>query len=122
MSTNRAAQAPANPVCESTLQWVSLEHGGNGMCRLFQTGTNQLADTSAGRASFVQLDAKRTQGGHRSPALSPDQALDCWCHGVAHLFSALGRDAALSLMARTVVDLVDLDPDPTALPPAPHAA
>lgn len=38
---------------------------------------------------------------------SVDRAIDCWCHGVTHLLSALEPEAALALMARTVVDLVD---------------
>lgn len=45
---------------------------------------------------------------------SADRAIDCWCHGVAHLLSALGPEAALTLMARTVVDLVDRSPESPA--------
>lgn len=41
---------------------------------------------------------------------SVDRAIDCWCHGVAHLLSAIGPEAALTLMAKTVVDLVDRSP------------
>jgi hypothetical protein len=51
-----------------------------------------------------------------------DRAIDCWCHGVGHLLSALGREAALSLMARTVIDLVDGNAGPPPLPPPPRAA
>lgn len=117
MSTSRVTHAPAEPVSKSPFQWVSLDHGGNGMCRLFETGTSRL-EAPLDRASLLQPGKKRR--GDRSPVRSPDQALDCWCHGVTHLLSALGRDAALSLMARTVVDLMDVDTKTPATPLAPN--
>lgn len=91
------------------------------MCRLFQAGTNRLEDLAPGRSSFVHLGAKRrTHAGDSTTASNTNQALDCWCHGVTHLLSALGPEAALSLMARTVVDLVDMGTDTAAVPRAPH--
>lgn len=39
------------------------------------------------------------------------QALDCWCHGVAHLLAVLGRDRAVRVMASLVVQLAERDPD-----------
>lgn len=48
---------------------------------------------------------------------SRDAAVGCWHHGVAHLLSAMGPAAALSLMARTVIDLIDTEPGPQAPKP-----
>jgi hypothetical protein len=118
MSTSGVAHRPANPVSKSPFQRVSLDHGGKGMCRLFETGTSRLEDPPLGRSSLPRSGNKRRGG--RSLAVSQDQALDCWCHGVTHLLSALGRDAALSLMARTVVDLMDVATETTTTPLAPH--
>ncbi len=87
-------------------------------CRLSAvTGAHGL-DTSA-RTRFPRSVRRRAPIADRGTPPSVDRAIDCWCHGVAHLLSALGPEAALSLMASTVVDLVDRNAGSPALPPPP---
>lgn len=92
---------------------------------MFRTAATTRAirrhDTPAERMRFPQWEAKPSSpSDDHATARSVDRAIDCWCHGVAHLLSALGPQAALSLMARTVVDLVDRNETPAA-PPTPHS-
>jgi hypothetical protein len=68
------------------------------------------------------VTAKRAPIADPGAPRSVDRAIDCWCHGVSHLLSALGPEAALSVMARTVVDLVDGNAGSPALPTPPGAA
>lgn len=75
--------------------------------------------TAAERMRSPQREAESSSPiDDRATARSVDRAIDCWCHGVAHLLSALGPQAALSLMARTVVDLADRN---EARAPTPHS-
>lgn len=78
---------------------------------------------SAGTGNHRLHDTKQCTPGVDGPAApAVDRAIDCWCHGVTHLLSALGPEAALSLMARTVVDLVDRNTATQALRDAPPSA
>ncbi|HEX5631213.1 MAG TPA: hypothetical protein VFY15_06115 [Acidimicrobiia bacterium] len=86
------------------------------------TGVDRLSDASSKQNGFSQSQTRR-HSPLSDPAPTPpaDRAIDCWCHGVAHLLSALGPEAALSLMARTVVDLVDGKTDTPVVRLPPHS-
>ncbi len=86
------------------------------------TRANRLHETTPERMRFPQSETNRsTASDDRATARSVDRAIDCWCHGVAHLLSALGPEEALVLMSRTVVDLVDRNAATPVVPQAPHS-
>lgn len=86
------------------------------------TEADRLRDTSSKRNGFLQSETRRRTTLDKPTTTRPDdRAIDCWCHGVAHLLRALGPEAALSLMARTVVDLVDGNAETPAVPHPPHS-
>lgn len=55
-------------------------------------------DTEPSRAGPGELDLS-----------DPDvrRAVDCWCHGVAHLIAALGRERALEFMGTVVLEIAE---------------
>lgn len=85
------------------------------------TEADRLRNASRKRMGFAPSAPWRDPVDDPSRTPPPaDRAIDCWCHGVAHLLSALGPEAALSLMARTVVDLVDGNTESPVVHLTPH--